>query len=67
MVQIWQAKIINEEFGGAFVLPWEVDELPEEWIEATVGKRVMVPQLAEGKRKVADAVEAWRKKISRKQ
>ena len=67
LAAIWMARRINEELGGAFVGPWDVNELPQEWIDAIIGIRTTVPKMMEGKALVEAAVEKWRKKISVRQ
>jgi hypothetical protein len=57
---IWTARKINELLGGAFVGPWDVDELPGEWIDAIIGMGTRVPRMAEGKKKVEAVLDAWR-------
>ena len=32
LLRIDRAKLINSIMGGIAVLPWEIDELPDEWI-----------------------------------
>lgn len=62
LVAIWLAKVINTELGGAFVGPWDIGDLPDEWIDAIVGMATVVPRMAESKGKVEAALEAIRKK-----
>jgi hypothetical protein len=59
---IWTARKINEQLGGAFVGPWDVGDLPGEWIDAIIGMRTQVPMMAEGKQKVESALDKWRNK-----
>lgn len=37
MIRIIRAQKINQVVGGAAVMPWEVDELPDEWMDAFTG------------------------------
>lgn len=67
LVAIWTARMINQQLGGAVVSPWDVDELPAEWVEAILGMATRVPAMAQGKQQVEDALEKWRKRASRKQ
>ena len=60
LVKIWLARTINSQLGGAIVAPWEVDELPGEWLDALTGMATNVPAMAAGKQKVENALEHWR-------
>lgn len=33
-VKILQAQAVNQVLGGVVVTPWNVDELPDEWLDA---------------------------------
>lgn len=55
------AQHVNEAAGGAVIAPWEVEELPEEWIDAARGLAVELPELRKGAAKVEDWKEKWRK------
>jgi hypothetical protein len=37
LIKIIRAQQINHVVGGAAVMPWEVDELPEEWLDLFTG------------------------------
>lgn len=37
---VFTAAIINQAAGGAIVAPWQVREIPDEWIEASVAATV---------------------------
>lgn len=62
MIRIIRAQKINQVMGGAAVMPWEVDELPEEWLDLFSG---MVDELPEMNRMVKEQEstrEAWLRK-----
>lgn len=59
---IWLARQINTELGGAFVAPWDVYELPGEWLDAITGMSVSLPKMAAGKEQVEDYLAKWRQK-----
>lgn len=56
MAKILRAREINEAFGGLVVMPWEVDELPEEWTDAVRALMEELPRMRNG-RKEAEAVK----------
>jgi len=55
------AQKINTAAGGAFIAPWEIGELPAEWIEAAMALNDRLPGMRQGKAKVADYLAKWRK------
>jgi len=62
LIRIIRAQKINQVVGGAAVMPWEVDELPEEWIDLFNG---MVDELPAVTRMVEEQEQArgeWLKK-----
>lgn len=61
LAAIWLARTINSQAGGAVVAPWEVYELPGDWLDALMGMAAGVPAMEEGKRQVENALERWRK------
>ena len=34
---VMRARLVNTQCGGAFVLPWEVDQIDEEWLAVFYG------------------------------
>lgn len=62
LAAIFQAKMINQVMGGAFVAPWDVDELPDEWLDVFRALAVDLPGLRAGKAQVEERLEKWRKK-----
>lgn len=65
-MRVLRAQQINRVLGGAFVAPWEVDELPGDWMDALLALMQRLPQLQEGKKKVANAFERFRKDHERR-
>lgn len=57
---IWLARMINSQVGGAVVAPWDVGELPGDWLDALIGMATEVPRMAQGKQKVESVLENWR-------
>lgn len=56
------ARKINGALGGPFVAPWEVDELPEDWIDAVLGLTDRLPKMQQGRRQVEKKLEELRKR-----
>jgi len=46
---------------GASIAPWEVAELPEEWVDAARGLAVDLPRLGQARQEAASVVERLRK------
>lgn len=57
---IWLSKRINAELGGAFVAPWDVFDLPGDWLDTLTGMTTSLPAMAEGKARVENVLERWR-------
>jgi hypothetical protein len=55
------ASAINKVSGGAIIAPWQIDYLPDEWIDAFNALTQDLPEMREGQNRV-DAIKAkWRK------
>ena len=63
LTAIWMARKINQVLGGPFVGPWEIEELPGDWLDAIIGMETTVPRLAAGKAQVESAIERWRNSL----
>jgi hypothetical protein len=55
------ARIINTAHGGTVIGSWEVDELPEEYVEACRALVFRLPGIQEGVRKLEEYMEERRK------
>ena len=62
MIRIIRAQKINQVVGGAAVMPWEVDELPDEWLDVFVGMVDELPALMDLVKEQEKAREEWLKK-----
>lgn len=60
------AQHVNQAAGGTVVTPWEVDELPMEWIEAANGLMLELPGMRKGRQTVDKILEKWRKEHARR-
>jgi len=58
--QILTAQIINRTLGGVVVRPWEVDELPDEWIDTIMALATELPGYRKGLATVEDVLSKWR-------
>jgi hypothetical protein len=65
-VQFYQAKAINMAAGGSVVSPWEVGELPDEWVDMAVGMTHRLPRYQKSQKKVDDHLAAWRREHARR-
>lgn len=57
-----RAQHVNRACGGAIVKPWEVDSLPDEWIDAAEVLVQDLPGMQAGTRQVENYLEKWRKR-----
>ena len=62
LAAILQAQHVNQTLGGVVVLPWEVDELPGDWLDAFDAVAVTLPRKVRNERKVQAATEAVKKR-----
>jgi hypothetical protein len=62
LIRIIRAQKINQVVGGAAVMPWEVDELPDEWLDVFVGMVDELPALMDLVKEQEKAREEWLKK-----
>ncbi len=56
LVDILRAQRINQIMGGAFISPWEVDELPAEWLDAFDALAVDLPAMRKGQAEVEETL-----------
>jgi len=57
---ILMAQRINTAVGYPLVAPWEVEDLPGEWLDAFMALTDRLPAMRAGKQKVADKLAEWR-------
>jgi len=60
MTEIVLARNINTSLGGPFVAPWEVGELPNDWIDMVISLGGKLPRYQETRRKVENIFDKWR-------
>ena len=59
------AQQVNAAAGGAVVAPWEIEQLPEDWLDAATGLTVELADYRKGQGEVDDILEKWRSDHSR--
>lgn len=64
LVQISRAQRINRAMGGIVVLPWEVDQVPDEWLMAFEALSDRLPRLEHGMQQLDQAWERAKEKAS---
>jgi len=62
LIRIIRARKINQVIGGAAVMPWEVDELPEEWLDLFSGMVDELPAMIELVKEQEKAKDEWLRK-----
>lgn len=60
------AQRINQAAGGAVISPWEVNDLPDEWIDAAKGLTSELAELRAGTQQVEDRLARWREEHRKK-
>ncbi len=61
LAAVYLARMINQQLGGALVGPWDVEDLPEEWLDVFRGLSRDLPAMRAGKAQVAKTVEELKK------
>lgn len=56
---MWLAKTINGFSGGAVIAPWEVEQLPEEWLDVFKAFTEDMPTMTKARAKVQAVKSAW--------
>jgi hypothetical protein len=62
LIRIIRAQKINRVVGGAAVMPWEVDELPDEWMDAFTGIADDLPEVTAMVRAQEQTRDEWLRK-----
>ncbi len=58
---IWLARVINQQSGGAVIAPWEVQDVPDEWLDVFKGLEQDLPEMQKVEQKKQSMFEAMRK------
>lgn len=61
LADIELAQMINRVSGGAVIAPWQIGELPEDWLDLFRGLVVQLPQMRRARAEAERALEAARK------
>lgn len=62
LVGIVRAKQINQQVGGFMIAPWDISELPEDWLLVFDGLANQLPELQVAQNKVTDKLAELRKR-----
>lgn len=54
------ARMVNQALGGALVGPWDIDDLPDELIDAVQALVMDMPQYRAGVQRVESVFAKWR-------
>lgn len=60
MEAILAAREVNLALGGPFVGPWDMQELPEDFIDTVRGLVERLPRYVAARRKADEQMAAWR-------
>ncbi len=64
--RILLANLVNRALGGPFVAPWEVKDLPADFIDAAVGISMRLPEYMAAREKMEAGLTDWRNRVSGK-
>lgn len=60
LADIFLARLVNQALGGAFVAPWEVGMLPDDFIDTIRAWSLDYPALQSGLKQAKDYMAKWR-------
>lgn len=66
LVNILTARQINQALGGAFISPFEIGSLPDEFIDACMAMQTKLPQLQQARIKMEQKKIAFRQNYERR-
>ena len=55
-----QARYINAAHGAPVIAAWEIDQLPDDWLDTIIAIATEMPRFREGLAKVEAYKQAWR-------
>ena len=58
--KIQLASMTNRLHGGPVIAAWEIDQLPDDWLDAIVLTSIKLPALQRGLQKLEAYKQAWR-------
>jgi hypothetical protein len=56
---VFIARDINRNCSGAVVAPWEIEQLPDDWLDTFLALNNDMPEMQEGQKKVEDLRAKW--------
>ncbi len=62
LADIELAQMINRACGGAVIAPWQVGELPEDWLDLFRGLTVQLPEMKRARAEAQRALDEARRR-----
>ncbi len=62
LAAIYTAQNVNAALGGQFVTPWDVGQLPQEWVDACIAMSVDLPKMKANMKEMDDFLANWKNK-----
>lgn len=66
LYDIYVARTINDAVGGAVVAPWDIDDLPEDWLDAASALARGLSETRDAVRKIESAKARYLSDITRR-
>lgn len=63
---IFTAQNVNAALGGQYVTPWEVGQLPQDWVDACIALSVKLPEMKKNMKEMDDFLAQWKAKNTRR-
>jgi hypothetical protein len=57
---IFTAQNVNTALGGQFVTPWDVGQLPQEWVDACIAMSRDLPKMRENLKEMDNFLAKWK-------
>jgi hypothetical protein len=67
LAAIFTAQNVNAALGGQYVTPWDVGQLPQEWVDACIALSVELPKIKTGVKEMDDFMASWKAKNAKRQ
>lgn len=62
LAAIYTAQNVNAALGGQYVTPWDVGQLPQEWIDACIAMSADLPKMKANMKEMDDFLASWKNK-----
>lgn len=63
---IFTAQAVNHALGTNSIMPWEVWELPQEWLDACLAVSSELPEIKKKTKEMDDFITAWKAKAMKR-